>query len=103
MAQLQKCFKETCEWLSIDRKSLKDCGSNSFWKGTEFVYKKKLRSADSLEHIIWESGQKSHYRKYCYQSHGRWSSDKTFIKMCVWNWQSGNCVTFHSPEIGCFC
>ena len=67
MAQLQKCFRETCEWLSIDRKSLKNCGSNSFWKGTKLVYK-KIAQKCRLKHTIGESGQKSHYRKYCYQS-----------------------------------
>ena len=61
MAQLQKCFRETCEWLSIDRKSLKNCGSNSFWKGTKLVYK-KIAQKCRLKHTIGESGQKSHYR-----------------------------------------
>ena len=67
MAQLQKCLRKTCEWLSIDRKSLKNCGSNSFWKGTKLVYK-KIAQKCRLKHTIGESGQKSHYRKYCYQS-----------------------------------
>ena len=60
MAQLQKCLRKTCEWLSIDRKSLKNCGSNSFWKGTKLVYKKiaqkcrlrRIRTKKSLEKVL---------------------------------------------------